>query len=499
MDTLPIATIITLLLINKFSLSPAYSVALTPAINLVLTDLPGLIGGNIEFINPLEHIVWYHWVALTIVSIFMYGYTNDIFRMKTGVHNIFKRHIDFNVYDKPSVDEILEFFKVYPETIEKQSVNNGTYRNTGLTEYTCVMYPYQTRFNIDGVKGYIQTSFTPTTKCIQTTDRDGKQSITTQNIEIPFITIIMDKKNISYPEFHRMLVQKLEKKDEQDKKHRVLLYGVVVGPYPSSTSTFSHNYPTMINNTTVLLDLPRKKYNKETIWSNYFCEDKELMKNIIGTNQFNLLLHGPPGTGKSKFIEIAAKILERHIVSINLKHYQKSGLDAILLSPTIKNKVLKTKDVIFVLEELDHTIKYLKEKQEHHEEGMKNTEKRVFSIENMNKYMNEIFIHDLLEIFQSSVPRDGQIIIATTNNFDGMRDILPALFRPGRMTPLFIGYPSQKQFRDIVQHHFNREPTIQLPDCHTIPTSQITEQAAISHGDYNLFCKLMTKIIQTQV
>ena len=51
----------------------------------------------------------------------------------------------------------------------------------------------------------------------------------------------------------------------------------------------------------------------------------------------------------------------------------------------------------------------------------------------------EFQLEDLLEILQGPVPREGQIIIATTNKFDEIKNECPALFRPGRLTPIEFG------------------------------------------------------------
>jgi hypothetical protein len=195
-----------------------------------------------------------------------------------------------------------------------------------------------------------------------------------------------------------------------------------------------------------------------------------------------------------------AKYLERHIISLNLKYVKKGKLTKILLEPEVNFVIKKTKDVIFVLEEFDQVIKYLIDKKKIYDNKMdslatSNKEQDIMTT--IEKNNNEIYLGDLLEIFQSSIPREGQIIIATSNNFEDMQKELPALFRPGRLTPIYLSYIDQSVLNDIVKYYF---PTIKsnrctLPSNHKIPTSQIIEFAKLSNGNYSMFCKLMTEIM----
>jgi len=86
-------------------------------------------------------------------------------------------------------------------------------------------------------------------------------------------------------------------------------------------------------------------------------------------------------------------------------------------------------------------------------------------------------INDLLEIFQGTVPNDGAIMIATTNDYEGIKEMCPALFRPGRLTPIYFGYADKDLLQDISRFYFGRELEIYIPDKLEIPTSQIIQIA----------------------
>lgn len=208
-------------------------------------------------------------------------------------------------------------------------------------------------------------------------------------------------------------------------------------------------------------------HNPQRILNEYFTTSNYI-NYIIQQPTFNLLLHGPPGTGKSKLIETIAKYTSRHIISICLKEYSKYEASKIISAPYFGSKQYNSSEVIIVLEEFDQTVEYLL------------SDKR-------NDGLN---LGDLLEMFQSSIPNTGQVIIATSNNYTWMKDKLPALFRPGRLTPVEIGYVNQELFDRIVKYYFDIDNQIDLPSFHTIPTSQIIEYAKMANGNYSVFMEL---------
>lgn len=66
-------------------------------------------------------------------------------------------------------------------------------------------------------------------------------------------------------------------------------------------------------------------------------------------------------------------------------------------------------------------------------------------------------LSDLLEILQGHVPRPGQIIIATTNHFERIRKICPAMFRPDRLTPFEIGYMTRANVNELIAIYFGAD------------------------------------------
>lgn len=104
---------------------------------------------------------------------------------------------------------------------------------------------------------------------------------------------------------------------------------------------------------------------------------------------------------------------------------------------------------------------------------------------NLDEDKKRFSINDLLEVFQGTVPNDGAIIIATTNNYDEIKTMCPALFRPGRLTPIYFGHIDRGILQEISIFYFGKPLEIYIPDKITVPTSQIIQIAleAVSFSD----------------
>lgn len=64
-------------------------------------------------------------------------------------------------------------------------------------------------------------------------------------------------------------------------------------------------------------------------------------------------------------------------------------------------------------------------------------------------------------------------MIATTNKFDKIKKLCPALFRPGRLEPVFFGYVEEETMQDISMFYFGEKIKFYVPKNHKLPTSQV--------------------------
>ena len=123
----------------------------------------------------------------------------------------------------------------------------------------------------------------------------------------------------------------------------------------------------------------------------------------------------------------------------------------------------------------------------------KQKEKTGESSSNKNEDKNDFQLEDLLEILQGPVPQEGQIIIATTNKFDEIYKECPALFRPGRLTPIEFGYLGSKEINKLASRYLGVNINIDFePKMATSKIIEIITYAKIKN-DPNYFTKELSK------
>ena len=194
--------------------------------------------------------------------------------------------------------------------------------------------------------------------------------------------------------------------------------------------------------------------NSKNIFDSYFHNDKKhLIKLIDSMNSQNkarsdkfqkishlgMILHGPPGTGKSELVRRMGIYLKRHIVVLDLLKIPKNKLIPTLQNPWCNVKELTTDKFIFYLDEFDAMIVELKRRevlinkmQENKNHSFNNdsisTLAQTFrSGDNrqvdhvIDQYSHYITYSDLLGILQGLIPLHGAIFVATTNNLDAIK------------------------------------------------------------------------------
>lgn len=219
--------------------------------------------------------------------------------------------------------------------------------------------------------------------------------------------------------------------------------------------------------------------------------------------RIGLLLHGPPGTGKSTFAYRVAMCLNRHIVSVDLRSVKtRADVFQILRRPCINDRDRDPKEVVYIFDEFDLTVTELYHKGRGMDVAIEQWEKAVtrrdlmemrqepsdsksdkknpsvdnlYSMERYGYDHENINLGDLLELFQGPVPTDGMIVIATTNKYAEIKEMCPALFRHGRLTPVYFGYADAPTIQEISQFFFQETVAISDKYLPTLSTAHLLE------------------------
>jgi hypothetical protein len=319
---------------------------------------------------------------------------------------------------------------------------------------------------------------------IETYSKDIGDDKKKTTIDIKYPVIYIYKSDNMRADIYYEKIKKRNNKDFREKDNIQLYYTKII---------FDKGIEEFYNHKLVFYDGPKNNLDqrRHDCMDTFFHQQKDYLLSFIDkiqnqtsfftqvgqTGQFNMLLYGPPGTGKSTFVYRLAMSTNRHIISIDLNNVtHKRNAYQIIQNPYSED--MKPSEYIILLEEFDNVVLNLKAKEtikhktniNSKKDNDKNDDKQVIEV-----CTDDFELNDLLEIFQGPVPREGQIIIATTNKYDEIKEVCPALFRPGRLTPVEFGYMTCKEVNELANVYFGHEVDIKFDP--QIPTSKIIELA----------------------
>lgn len=478
-----IVTVAVGLISQYWGLNSMYTLYLSKSIDWVLLNMPSLI--------TMIDYLWY----LFLLVIPALGYILYIY---------VPLYIDRNkyimtFYDHEDIRKINLIFILRTQWLELKSIAKGTLRDIESLNGDNASLPDQfAKFRIkiskdNYITGLIKMNYGA--KNISSVVDNKSVTITKY---VPYVMVQLLTTPIHISKFISLIDDKVCYYRGKERKNIIKFFGYHVLSYNKEKSSFN----TIDINISKTL---RKNHNPESYIQSYFYVNRDRLfrsvrSALAGEESWNAILYGPPGTGKSHLAEVLGRVLERNIVLLDLRYLKKSELMAILFKGLyLSGRHTDYSNGIYVLDEFDTTVKYLIQ-QEERDQADKNTVidgKIVISPGEVNN--DRIKLHDLLTIFQGPIPHPGLMIIATTNDLKYINDKLPALVRPGRMTPWKIGYINNDIFQQIIKKFFpeitDDKIDLILPVKHKISTQQILDLAKSSLGDYEYFKQFMTELI----
>ncbi|DAZ94631.1 TPA: hypothetical protein N0F65_010718 [Lagenidium giganteum] len=198
--------------------------------------------------------------------------------------------------------------------------------------------------------------------------------------------------------------------------------------------------------------------------------EKEQMLHLLdnftnGTGRFaikgfprklGLLLHGPPGTGKTSLIKAVAQYTKRHIVTISLSKIKTNQelMDAIFdlrfkVQDIDSPMTMTFKDVVFVMEDIDAASSVVT-KRNGPQRRIRRPRRAQWSSSTSKDKLN---LSGLLNVLDGVIDCPERIVIMTTNHPDKLD---PALVRPGRVNKkLLLGYMVARDIRAMLEYYFD--------------------------------------------
>ncbi|KAG7375463.1 hypothetical protein PHYPSEUDO_001129 [Phytophthora pseudosyringae] len=250
-------------------------------------------------------------------------------------------------------------------------------------------------------------------------------------------------------------------------------------------------------NATPVVAYKRYALGEEKTFENLFFQEKEQILQLLDSFEthsgkfaikgfpykLGLLLHGPPGTGKTSLIKAVAQYTKRHVVTISLGKIKTNQqlLDALFdmkfavqgLDSPIE---MDFEDVIFVMEDIDCASSVVKARADEVEDSPGKTEDAAATagadtpaqseddklvsnmikvcLEDEKKYNmrnDKLSLSGLLNVLDGVIDCPGRIVIMTTNHPEKLD---PALVRPGRVNKkLLLSYMGCTHIQHMIEYY----------------------------------------------
>jgi len=556
-----VATLIANYVIKKYSLDTSYFGMLFPVITGICIKMKQYINSEDISFKHLDGINIYYIYAIIMIA-FIVQFRDSIFSYykkreeskyvkiniyKTVEMTTFKNYMN---YYPTFFEKVYDLERGNPELISKMMINRENIDNGYITNRAEHCTPKKNiRIKMDdknlNVKGYCVWQKHEHNE--KSKDKEGKEI--NENINIKYLTIMIEKDMITdIEDYYRQIKHYVRLKQLKEPRIILTFYKSIVRKNNKEKDVIEYHSYNIYDGIKKDLEEKTKLYmdsffhpEKDRLW--HMIKNVGIKNNILKYGQeskISFLLHGPPGTGKSSFAYRVAMCLDRDLFSLDIREIGKKGeVYKAFYKPDLYYGQKKYTNFVYILDEFDLTVKHLyykdkllkkyltkqmsalddkingtrvqkiftNQKEFEEEEEKDGNKTNVVQIKNKMPYFkpeldidkDSFKLKDLLELFQGAAPMNGLILFATTNEYDKIKKMCPALFRPGRLTPIHFGYIDKYTLQDISKYYFNKKLKIKIPNQLQIPTSKVIQLAlecvTLDSGGFKKFEKELDRIL----